>query len=147
MKLAIELSVCTSPTSIMGCSKIVCMSSSENPKVDPSDLQDASRERLLTEIGLLQHKLRLTNIPNLELQLAQLRGELADLEMRILQMRDFNIGCAAELGEAKANLAKNQNDLNRERQQIKAIYASSTWKIGRFILLPIRILRRILKAD
>ena len=123
------------------------MSGSENAKIDQSDLQDASRERLLTEIGLLQHKHRLTNIPHLESQIVQLRGELADLEMRILQMRDYNFGCAAELGEAKALFSQSQSDLTRERKQLKAVYASSTWKIGRFILLPIRILRRLLKAD
>ena len=123
------------------------MSGSENAKIDQSDLQDASRERLLTEIGLLQHKHSLTNIPHLESQIVQLRGELADLEMRILQMRDYNFGCAAELGEAKALFSQSQSDLTRERKQLKAVYASSTWKIGRFILLPIRILRRLLKAD
>ena len=122
------------------------MSFRENAKVDSSDLQDASRERLLTEIGLLQHQHSLTNIPHLVSQIAQLQGELADLEMKVLHLRDYNLGKAAELGEVKADLAKNQRDLNQERKQLEAIYASRTWNIGRLVLRPIRVLRRLLKA-
>ena len=121
------------------------MSGVDNQNLKPPDLQDASRERLLTEIGYLQHSL--TNIPKLESQIAQLQGELAESKMRILNIRDYNIGSAAELGEVKADLIKYQNDLTREQIQLRAIYASRTWKVGRLIMLPIRILRRLLKAN
>ena len=40
---------------IGACSKIINMSDSGSRVANPADLRDASRERLLAEIGLLQH--------------------------------------------------------------------------------------------
>ena len=115
-----------------------------------SDLGEASRERLLAEIGLLQHQYSLTDSARLQTQIVQLERELADSEMRLLQARDYARGCAAELGEAQANFVTHQQLADRQviqaRKKNQAIYATRTWKMGRLIMLPSRIVRRILKA-
>jgi len=123
------------------------MSDNGSQIVSPSDLRDASRERLLAEIGSLQHHYGLAK---LESQIVQLKRELADTEMRVLQARDYARGCAAELGEAQANFAIHQQLADRQviqaRKKNQAIYATPTWKMGRLMMLPARILRRILKG-
>jgi hypothetical protein len=125
------------------------MSDSGSRVANPADLRDASRERLLAEIGLLQHQYDI-GPGNLQAQIIQLKQALADSEMRVLQARDFARGCAAELGEAQANFAIHQQLADRQviqaRKKNQAIYATPTWKMGRLMMLPARILRRILKA-
>ena len=134
---------------IGACSKIINMSDSGSRVANPADLRDASRERLLAEIGLLQHQHDI-GPGNLQAQIVRLNRELAECEMRLLQARDFARGCAAELGEAKANFAIHQQLADRQviqaRKRNQAIYATPTWKMGRLVMLPARILRRILKA-
>ena len=133
------------------------MSDSGSQVANQADLRDASRERLLAEIGLLQHRYSLTDAAQLEAQIIQfeaqiiqLKRELADAEMRVLQARDYAQGCAAELGEAQANFVIHQQLADRQvrqaRRKNQAIYATPTWKMGRLIMLPARIVRRILKA-
>jgi hypothetical protein len=125
------------------------MSDSGSQVANPSDLRDASRERLLAEIGLLQHQYDI-GPGNLQAQIEVLKRELADSEMRVLQARDYARGCAAELGEAQANFATHQQLADRQvrqaRKKNQAIYATRTWKLGRLIMLPARIARRILKG-
>ena len=125
------------------------MSDNGSQIVSPSDLRDASRERLLAEIGLLQHRYDI-GPGDLLAQIVQLKQELADSEMRVLQARDYARGCAAELGEAQANFAIHQQLADRQviqaRKKNQAIYATRTWKMGRMMMLPARMLRRILKA-
>ena len=97
------------------------MSDSGSRVANPADLRDASRERLLAEIGLLQHQFSLTEpgqlyakIIELEKNIDQMKRELADTEMRVLQARDYARGCAAELGEAQANFAIHQQLADRQ---------------------------------
>ena len=133
------------------------MSDNGSQVANPSDLRDASRERLLAEIGLLQHQYSLTDAARLESQIVQLENQinntkhaLADSEMRLLQARDYARGCAAELGEARAAFAFDQQvakrQLNQVRREITNLHASRTWKLGRLIMLPVRIARRVLKV-
>jgi hypothetical protein len=126
------------------------MSDSGSQVANPSDLRDASRERLLAEIGVLQHRFSLTDSAQLQAQIEVLKRELADSEMRVLQARDYARGCAAELGEAQANFAIHQQLADRQvrqaRKKLRDVYATRTWKIGRLIMLPARIARRALKV-
>ena len=123
------------------------MSDNGSQIVSPSDLRDASRERLLAEIGLLQHQYNI-GPGDLQVQITQLKQELANSEMRLLQARDYAKGCAAELGEAQANFAIHQQLADRQvrqaRKKIRDLYATRTWKMGRLVMLPARILRRLL---
>ena len=176
---------------------IVAMSSSVTRVVDPLDLQDASRERLLAEIGLLQHRYSLTDPGRLEsrirelesqlesqlesaedlrvvqhdaqvakhdaqvakddaqvakhdAQVIQLKKELDELKMSLLHTRDYARGCAAELGEARTffeiHIADADRKVRQARRKNQQIYATRTWKMGRLVMLPIRIVRRIIKV-
>ena len=176
---------------------IVAMSSSIARVVDPLDLHDASRERLLAEIGLLQHRYSLTDPGRLEsrirelesqlesqlesaedlrvvqhdaqvakhdaqvakddaqvakhdAQVIQLKKELDELKMSLLHTRDYARGCAAELGEARTffeiHIADADRKVRQARRKNQQIYATRTWKIGRLVMLPIRLVRRIIKA-
>lgn len=68
---------------------------------------------------------------------------IQELELQLLSARDHAIGMAAELGEARHRVEKARKEVSDLRHQIKLIEQSRTWKIGRFMLLPVRILRRL----
>ena len=134
-----------------------------NSPVSPETLQSD----LALELEQLNH----------ELQIAE--GKIMQLELALLQSRDFAIGAAAEASEApiiramyveserklgdanehiKSHLAhiarleqvladllkfeKTNKDL---RIQIETLHNSATWRIGRKVMLPIRIIKRIVK--
>ena len=109
-----------------------------------------------------------------KLQIAEQR--IMQLELSLLQSRDFSIGAAAEVGELRvvrsqlkdqlkdANIhIKNHlthikrleeamvelhrsNALQRaQAAELARVYDSASWKIGRFVMIPVRILRKITK--
>ncbi|MFM7650280.1 MAG: hypothetical protein ACKO6O_04710 [Acidimicrobiaceae bacterium] len=134
-----------------------------NSPVSPETLQSD----LALELEQLKH----------ELQIAE--GKVMQLELALLQSRDFAIGAAAEASEAPiiramyveserklgdanehikshlAHIARLEQALadllkiektNKElRTQIETLHSSATWRIGRKVMLPIRIIKRILK--
>ena len=107
-----------------------------------------------------------------KLQIAE--QKIMQLELSLLQSRDFSIGAAAEVGELrvvrsqlkdqlkdanihiKSHLAhikrleeamvelNRASTLNRARSaELDRVYNSASWKIGRFVMIPVRILRKI----
>lgn len=82
-------------------------------------------------------ELRLAN----ELRIARTRQ--AALELEILNARDHTIGRAAELATTRHELAVARHQLAALRHELTAVRSSTTWKLGRFLMLPIRILRRL----
>lgn len=134
-----------------------------NSPVSPETLQSD----LALELEQLKH----------ELQIAE--GKIMQLELALLQSRDFAIGAAAEAGEAPAYRARyieserRLGDANEHikshlahiarleqaladllkfektnkdlRIQIETLHNSATWRIGRKVMLPIRIIKRIVK--
>ncbi|MFM7761633.1 MAG: hypothetical protein ACKODR_09815 [Acidimicrobiaceae bacterium] len=134
-----------------------------NSPVSPETLQSD----LALELEQLKH----------ELQIAE--GKVMQLELALLQSRDFAIGAAAEASEAPiiramyveserklgdanehikshlAHIARLEQALadllkiektNKElRTQIETLHSSATWRIGRKVMLPIRIIKRIVK--
>ena len=82
-------------------------------------------------------ELRLAN----ELRIAQARQ--AALELEILNARDHTIGRAAELATTQHELAVARHQLAALRHELTVVRSSTTWKLGRFLMLPIRILRRL----
>jgi len=134
-----------------------------NSPVSPETLQSD----LALELEQLRH----------ELQIAE--GKIMQLELALLQSRDFAIGAAAEASEAPiiramyveserklgdanehikshlAHIARLEQALadllkfektNKElRTQIETLHNSATWRIGRKVMLPIRIIKRIVK--
>ena len=131
----------------------------------------ASPETLQSDLALELEQLKH------ELQIAE--GKIMQLELALLQSRDFAIGAAAEAGEAPAYRARyveserKLGDANEHikshlahiarleqaladllkfektnkdlRTQIETLHNSATWRIGRKVMLPIRIIKRIVK--
>ena len=134
-----------------------------NSPVSPETLQTD----LALELEQLKH----------DLQVAE--GKIMQLELALLQSRDFAIGAAAEAGEtpiiramyveserklgdanehikshlahiarleqALADLLKIEKANKDLRTQIETLHNSATWRIGRKVMLPIRIIKRIVK--
>lgn len=89
----------------------------------------------------------------------------AELRLQIMQLRDHAIGAAASVGELRAQLAETQAQLGETQAQLEQksarltrlrkdfeahdarMRATATWKIGRFVMLPIRIVRRLLRQS
>jgi hypothetical protein len=82
-----------------------------------------------------------------------------------MQLRDHAIGTTAQVGELRARLQEKEVEL-RERQlelekknarishlrknlyqQEVRLRATFTWRVGNFLMLPIRILRRLLRGS
>lgn len=128
------------------------MSQQGAPLDVPSHLKDASRERLLAEIGTIQHQFRISEVPELRTEVARLQGVINDLERRIndlttqlIHSRDYAMGKAAELGELHIHVAEIQQQLKRARNQLKRAHESTTWKLGRMVMLPVRLAKRVLR--
>jgi len=72
--------------------------------------------------------------------------QIIDLQIAILDSRDYAIGTAAELGEMRFQLAQAHQQIDSLALQLDLIHSSRTWKIGRFVLLPLRVLRKVLRS-
>ena len=106
-------------------------------------------------------------------------GKIMQLELALLQSRDFAIGAAAEAGEAPAYRAmyvesqKQLGDANAHiashvahiqrlesalsdalrmesanknlHRQIKELKTSATWRIGKLVMTPLRVIKRIIR--
>jgi 2-polyprenyl-3-methyl-5-hydroxy-6-metoxy-1,4-benzoquinol methylase len=75
-------------------------------------------------------------------------GELQKLivvaQRNLLQARDQIIGNTARQAELDHHMGIARNDNEILRQEINAIYRSRTWKLGRIVMLPLRIVRRLI---
>ena len=118
----------------------------------PAHLKDASRERLLAEIGTIQHQYRISDVPELRTEVARLNGVINDLDRRIndlttqlIHSRDYAMGKAAELGELHIHVAELLQQLKRARNQLKRAHESTTWKLGRLVMTPVRLVKRVLR--
>ena len=118
---------------------------------------------LISELELVRNKL----------QTAEQR--IMQLELSLLQSRDFSVGAAAEVGEMRVVRSQLKDQLKDANIHIKShlahikrleeamvelnrvsalhrariaeldrVYNSASWKIGRFVLIPVRILRKII---
>ena len=110
----------------------------------PRELLDAPRERLLMEIRLLRDEAHHRRVGELDKALRLTQQQLRDTETHLLHSRDFAIGAAAEVGEHRALLAQEALRNKKLRNELGRVYKSSTWRIGRMMLLPIRVLRGLL---
>ena len=73
------------------------------------------------------------------------KEELRELQLAYLDARDAAIGASAELGEMRYQHAQAHNQIGSLVHQINLLHTSRTWKIGRFILLPLRATRKALR--
>jgi len=102
------------------------------------DLRDASRERLLAEIGTLHHQLRLHRA-------ADPHARIVRLEAEMQQMVDYNRGAAAEVGELRARLDAAHREAKRLRREATDVRRSRSYRIGAAVLTPLRLAARILR--
>jgi hypothetical protein len=119
---------------IMGACSIYLMSHAHDAhgEIDSlSDLRDASRERLLTEIGMLRKETR-----HSEFQALKER-----YEREILSARDAVFGMSAELGELKARL---RTDVQNTRQ---SMMKTPTWRVGSLVLKPLNVMKKLLRKN
>lgn len=106
------------------------------------NLRDASRERLLAEIGSLQHQFDV----RFSIRINDLTKKTNDLEMALLESRDHSRGLAAQVGELTAANEELTQKIKELRKAYERTLNSRTWKIGRILLTPVRILKRLIKA-
>ena len=82
----------------------------------------------------------------------------AELRLQLMQLRDHAIGATAQVGELRARLQEKEVELERKStritrlrkeldQQDAKFRATMTWRIGNLVMLPIRILRRLLRGS
>ena len=93
-------------------------------------------------------------------------SRLKDMALSLLDARDYAIGASAELGELRyryeltlcerdlaiheRNLAQREID-SAQREidslvfQLNLLHSSRTWKLGRFVLLPLRVVRKVVR--
>jgi len=82
-----------------------------------------------------------------------------------MQLRDHAIGTTAQVGELRARLQEKEVELREKQlelekksarisrlrkdldQQEARLRATFTWRIGNFFMLPIQILRRLLRGS
>jgi len=151
------------------------------------ELESASSERLLVEIGILQQALagarERTGVSELELQISELQKnllaakdfamtaetraseraaklnaqagqilekEIVDLRRELLAAKDFAMGAASRAGEAQAQVTAHAGQLGASQarvlflsKHINRMRNSTTWKLGRFMMLPVRVVKKI----
>ena len=82
----------------------------------------------------------------------------AELRLQLMQLRDHAIGTTAQVGELRARLQEKEAELEKKNarishlrknldQQEARLRATFTWRVGNFFMLPIRILRRLLRGS
>ncbi len=118
------------------------------------ELQVASRERLLTEIGVLRFALKSNHFEQ-ELQatkqelqatkqeLQATKQELQATKQELLAACDAVYGSSAELGELRVQLNVAKDKVRRAQNRNKLIVNSATWKLGHLLMAPRRILLRV----
>jgi hypothetical protein len=103
------------------------------------ELRDATRERLLAEIGALRHQYDISNQ-------AQLVGRIRELEMALLQSRDYSMGLSAEVGELRAQLKNEAQRVKAETQRVRRqMMQTPTFRVGALVLLPLRLVKRLFR--
>ncbi len=85
-----------------------------------------------------------TSEPTTE-QVAQLVLRISVLERQVLQAKDQIIGDYANNAELSHRLTIAQKNNKALRKEVNSIRASMSWKVGRIVLLPVRILKLVIR--
>jgi len=97
------------------------------------ELESASRERLLVEIGILRGS-----------DINALKKQVLELQQELLAARDFAMGAASRAGEAQAQVGVAQARVVFLSKHINRMRNSTTWKLGQIMMLPVRIVKKII---
>ena len=87
----------------------------------------------------------MNEIEQLREQIAQLLLRISALEHQVLQAKDQIIGDHARNGELLHRLTIAQKNNKALHKEAKSIRASMSWKVGRIVLLPVRILKLVIR--
>lgn len=116
------------------------------------ELEEASRERLLTEIGMIRQTYEISNIEELVSNIEELESRIVELKRELLAARDFAMGAAAHAGEQQAQFSAQSAQLSAAQERIAFLSKhinrmrnSTTWKLGRIVMLPVRVAKRIMR--
>lgn len=86
-----------------------------------------------------------SEIVHVRAELEQVKAQLRQQEMKVLEAKDFAIGANAELGVMRFRYNESQKLVDSLVHQLNLLHGSRTWRIGRFVLLPLRALRRLVR--
>jgi ABC-type uncharacterized transport system involved in gliding motility auxiliary subunit len=77
-------------------------------------------------------------------QLAVQSDQLANSQKHVLQARDQIIGLTARQAELDHHLRIARSNNDKLRRELKDVFGSRTWKLGRLLILPVRVVRRVI---
>jgi len=106
------------------------------------------------ETNTLRHELNLLRVRAHEQEQDVIRYKHAmeveitkrqEANLAFLDARDHAIGSAAELGELRYRHDKSLREIDSLVHQLNLIHGSRTWRIGRFVLLPLTTIRKVLR--
>jgi 2-polyprenyl-3-methyl-5-hydroxy-6-metoxy-1,4-benzoquinol methylase len=72
-------------------------------------------------------------------------AEIYEQKVKVLEARDHAIGASAELGVIRYRYLESQKQADSLLHQLNILHGSRTWRIGRFMLLPLRALRKLIR--
>jgi 2-polyprenyl-3-methyl-5-hydroxy-6-metoxy-1,4-benzoquinol methylase len=98
------------------------------------------------EISTSQNDLRIaqTDVLTAQHENNLVIAKLRESQLSLLDARDHAIGAAAELGEIRFLQEISLREIDSLSHQLYILHGSRTWKIGRFVLLPLRAVRKVL---
>ena len=112
------------------------------------ELGSASRERLLVEIGTLQQALARSDQ---SAGVGDLQQQVRELQESLMASKDFAMGAAARAGEAQSQVTAQAGHLGAAQarvaflsRHINRMRNSTTWKVGRIMMLPVRVVKKIM---
>lgn len=127
----------------------------ENDRLQESlTISLGERTQLQSAVDRTQHELNLKNIELISVQqkVLQFQGmldeqseQLSRLSLSLLDARDHAIGASAELGEMRFRHDQARREIDSLVHQLNVLHGSRTWRIGRFMLLPLRAVRKIIR--
>ena len=103
-----------------------------------ADLRDASRERLLTEIGMLRKETQYSEFQSI---IAQFQKKNLEKEQEVLSSRDAIIGMNFEIGELKAQHRIEVQNVRRSMMN------TPTWRAGSLVLKPLNLMKKLLRKN
>ncbi|NQV96398.1 MAG: hypothetical protein HQ486_01250 [Acidimicrobiaceae bacterium] len=137
----------------------------DNQPISPDNLM----QDLLTDTESLRQRLLIAEEKVMHLELALLHSrdfaigaaaELGEQRVQVEYIRNLYIESERNLGDATTHIASHLNHIQRlenaqsellrltapnvaRSKELDRVYESATWRIGRLIMLPIRILKRL----
>jgi hypothetical protein len=105
-------------------------------------------DNLLAKLSLYEEYVRRMTFhasTNVQAELVAVRSELKEQQLQTLEAKDYAIGASAELGVLRFRYQESQNLVDSLAHQLNLLHSSRTWRLGRFVLLPLRAVRKLIR--